>query len=91
MFSRLATLETAVESLETGQLDDELRLKAAHEAHKLAGSLGTFGLASTSAMSSKIETFLVDSASVASNTAELKSLIELIKTAISSRKPSASS
>ena len=89
MFSRLATIETAVESLATGQLDDELRLKAAHEAHKLAGSLGTFGLASTSAMSAKIET-LLDSASVATNAAELKSLIGSIKTAISSRKPDAS-
>ena len=90
MFSRLATIEAAVESLATGQLDDELRLKAAHEAHKLAGSLGTFGLASTSAMSAKIE-ILLDSASMANHTAEHKSLIGLIKTAISSRKSDVSS
>jgi putative two-component system response regulator len=41
---RVATLEAAVASILGGILDEELRAAAQRDAHKLAGSLGTFGL-----------------------------------------------
>ena len=44
MFERLAVVEEAVRLAAEGQLDAERRAAARREAHKLAGSLGTFGL-----------------------------------------------
>lgn len=41
---RVALLETAVEALSSGCLSPEQRQAAHAAAHKLAGSLGTFGL-----------------------------------------------
>jgi HPt (histidine-containing phosphotransfer) domain-containing protein len=40
---RVDVLETAVATLEAGTLNKELRDQATHEAHRLAGLLGTFG------------------------------------------------
>lgn len=80
MFSRLTTIHAAVESLEAGDIDEELRRKAAHEAHKLAGSLGTFGLTSSSAISSRIESLLSEPASGSRGTAaDLRKLFESLK------------
>jgi HPt (histidine-containing phosphotransfer) domain-containing protein len=45
MEERLAVLEAANRELAAGSLSDEKRLAAAGAAHKLAGVLGTFGLA----------------------------------------------
>ncbi len=78
MLSRLASIRAAVESMEAGRVDEELTAKGAHDAHKLAGSLGTFGLASTSAMSAKIENLLSEPVFAAQNTAELRRLLESI-------------
>lgn len=83
--SRLETIGQALENLEEGRLDDELRLKAANDAHKLAGSLGTFGLASSSASSSRIETLLMEGTSRKSLVADLRSLFESINRDISNR------
>jgi HPt (histidine-containing phosphotransfer) domain-containing protein len=41
---RVAVLDAAARALEAGTLSDELREAAHAAAHKLAGSLGTFGL-----------------------------------------------
>jgi HPt (histidine-containing phosphotransfer) domain-containing protein len=41
---RLNVLDDAVAAMMTGALDDDLRVQAQRESHKLAGSLGTFGL-----------------------------------------------
>src|SRR5829696_3560851 len=41
---RLDVLDDAVAAVMAGALDDELRARAQRESHKLAGSLGTFGL-----------------------------------------------
>ncbi len=41
---RLNTLEGAVAAISAGTLNDELRVAAERDAHKLVGSLGTFGL-----------------------------------------------
>lgn len=85
MVSRLATIQTAIESLETGRLDRELKRNAAEEAHRLAGSLGTFGLAASSGMSSQIEHLLSQPDSMQSMTGELRKLFDSIKRDIEGR------
>jgi HPt (histidine-containing phosphotransfer) domain-containing protein len=44
LLDRVGVLEAAARVLATGELTDELRQQAQAAAHKLAGSLGTFGL-----------------------------------------------
>ena len=53
--SRVATLEEAVTALVCGDLDEELRALAEREAHKLAGSLGMFGLHRGSEVARELE------------------------------------
>jgi HPt (histidine-containing phosphotransfer) domain-containing protein len=55
--ARLEIVERAVEALNRGALTEELRAQAAREAHKLSGSLGTFGLQAGSAAALEIESF----------------------------------
>jgi len=83
--SRLETIGQALDYLEAGRLEDELRFKAAHDAHKLAGSLGTFGLASSSANSSKIESLLTEEPPTQSLIADLRNLFESVSRDISNR------
>lgn len=52
------TLSLALEALRRGDITDQLRISAAQEAHKLAGSLGTFGFAGCSQIASEIEKML---------------------------------
>jgi HPt (histidine-containing phosphotransfer) domain-containing protein len=52
---RIATLEEAIRALRSDELDDELRGRAICDAHKLAGVLGTFGLATGSALSRELQ------------------------------------
>jgi HPt (histidine-containing phosphotransfer) domain-containing protein len=82
---RLQTIGEALDSLEAGRLEEELRLKAAHDAHKLAGSLGTFGLAASSASSSRIEILLTEGTSTEGLIADLRSLVESIDRDISNK------
>jgi len=82
---RLASIQEAVESLGAGNLDGEVKRKAAQEAHKLAGSLGTFGLASTSAMAREIEHLLSETDSTESIARELKKLFDSVKRDIENR------
>ena len=62
IFDRMATIETAVSALRQGQLADEIRKKAVMEAHRLAGSLGMFGLAEGTRLAREIELALGDEA-----------------------------
>ena len=55
MNARLATVHSAIEALSHGSLSNDLRNAAAHAAHKLAGSLGTFGLQRGSEIALEIE------------------------------------
>jgi len=55
MEERLAALEAANRELAAGCLSDETRLAAASAAHKLAGVLGTFGLAEGTALAREAE------------------------------------
>jgi HPt (histidine-containing phosphotransfer) domain-containing protein len=55
MARRIATLEQAVGALRSDELDDELRARAICDAHKLAGALGMFDLATGSELSRELE------------------------------------
>jgi len=53
--SRIAVLKLAADALRKSTLDDQLRQKAEQEAHKLAGSLGSFGFPKGSLLANEIE------------------------------------
>jgi DNA-binding response OmpR family regulator/HPt (histidine-containing phosphotransfer) domain-containing protein len=55
---RLAALEDAAVAILEGSLDAERRLRAQSEAHKLAGSLGSFGLHEGSRLARELESVL---------------------------------
>jgi putative two-component system response regulator len=52
---RVQTLEEAVAAILAGSLDEDLRASAERDAHKLAGSLGTFGLPRGSELAGELE------------------------------------
>jgi HPt (histidine-containing phosphotransfer) domain-containing protein len=87
---RVAILESAAAALAAGPLTEELREAALAAAHKLAGTLGTFGLTRGTVLARELESaFASESspgsdreASLAAYAAELRALIE-------NRKPSA--
>jgi diguanylate cyclase (GGDEF)-like protein len=54
-FDRLAVIERAVAALETNGLDDDLRQQAEQNAHKMLGSLGTFGFMASSQIARQLE------------------------------------
>jgi diguanylate cyclase (GGDEF)-like protein len=56
--SRVQTIEAAALALRDGSLEAELRQLAEREAHKLAGSLGTFGLSLGTRLAREAETLL---------------------------------
>ncbi|MBD2728363.1 response regulator [Nostoc sp. FACHB-892] len=53
--SRIAVLKLAADALRKSTLDAQLRQKAEQEAHKLAGSLGSFGFPKGSLLANEIE------------------------------------
>ncbi|WP_323374547.1 response regulator [Nostoc commune] len=53
--SRIAVLKLAADALRKGTLDTQVRQKAEQEAHKLAGSLGSFGFPKGSLLANEIE------------------------------------
>jgi len=52
---RIAVIEQAIVTLQTGILDESLRHQSQREAHTLAGSLGSFGFEAASQLAQKIE------------------------------------
>lgn len=56
--ARLVTLDQAANALKEGKLSEQLRSKAEQEAHRLAGSLGSFGFAEGSRLAQEIEQML---------------------------------
>lgn len=55
---RIAVLEDAAGAVRAGELPGQLRRHAEQEAHMLAGSLGTFGLAEGSRLAREVEWLL---------------------------------
>ncbi|MBV9774818.1 MAG: response regulator [Gemmatimonadetes bacterium] len=62
VLGRVDAVEDAAIALLEGRLDEELRRHATREAHKLAGSVGTFGFAEGSRIAREIEGMLEGSA-----------------------------
>ncbi len=58
MDARVTVLEEAVAAIDSGNLEEELRSSAYHNAHKLAGSLGTFGYTKGSELAKEAEHLL---------------------------------
>ncbi len=76
---RLAVLKQAVEALGRGTLSDELRQAAEREAHKLAGSLGSFGFTQASQLAQEIETLLEAKNSTNTHCLRLCQLLEKLE------------
>jgi len=68
IFERMAAVEAAAVGLRQATLTPEVRQKAVLEAHRLAGSLGMFGLAEGTRLAREIEHLLDETAAHAPNT-----------------------
>ena len=78
---QVAVLEEAVAAVTTETLDDDLRERARREAHKLAGSAGTFGFRRASDLAREIEAFLKEpvTAPEAADLSRLKAAVRAIR------------
>lgn len=82
--SRLTRLEDAARALAQEHLSAESRRQAQEEAHRLAGSLGSFGFPEGSRLAREIELLLAGSAPLHSSPAErLHSLTEALREVLS--------
>jgi len=68
IFERLAAIEKAVTALRRATLTPDVRQKAVLEAHRLAGSLGMFGLAEGTRVAREIEHLLAENVVAAPDT-----------------------
>jgi DNA-binding response OmpR family regulator len=79
----IALFEQAIASLTTGTLDQKLRQKAKAQAHRLIGSLGTFGILEGSQAAREIEQLLQAEATLGQRELEqLKELVRLLKQSV---------
>lgn len=86
MQRRLEVIERAHQALAQGKLSDGLREEGVYEAHKLAGSLGVFGIEDGSELASQVEQILSGSTALDSNRlSELETYIKTLKAKILSR------
>jgi CheY-like chemotaxis protein/HPt (histidine-containing phosphotransfer) domain-containing protein len=84
ILERMSAIDTAVTALRRAKLTDEIRQKAVLEAHRLAGSLGMFGLMEGTRLAREIEHLFGDQASIGPGTphklndlaAELRRILE---------------
>jgi HPt (histidine-containing phosphotransfer) domain-containing protein len=74
---RLQTLLDVRQALLAGTLEPELRNRGALEAHKLAGTAGSFGYEEVSALCREVELALQDQQTVSANLAQI---IERVRT-----------
>jgi HPt (histidine-containing phosphotransfer) domain-containing protein len=82
--SRIATLAAASTALANGELPADQREAAHAAAHKLAGSLGTFGIHRGTEIARHAELFLAENPPAASS-AELEAWVEELQSLIRSR------
>jgi len=86
MLRRLEVISRAHRALTEGALTDAVKEEAAQEAHKLAGSLGVFGLQGGSEAALEIEQLLsAEHASDKNAIAELDKELERLKRQVESR------
>jgi HPt (histidine-containing phosphotransfer) domain-containing protein len=84
---RVATLETAAAALSEGILTPVQREDAVLAAHKLAGVLGTFGLAEGTALAREAEIFYSQTGSLSGTDAQrLSEAVVQLRNMIASRK-----
>ena len=79
---RVALLERAVVALLAGALEDDERQLAIGEAHKLAGSLGSFGLTEGSRLAAEIETLWSVEDAQSADPARLAALVVGLRTVV---------
>lgn len=86
MLRRLEVIERVHKALAEGQLSESLREEGVYEAHKLAGSLGVFGIEEGSELASQVEQILSGSTALDSNRlSELETYIKTLKSKIISK------
>jgi HPt (histidine-containing phosphotransfer) domain-containing protein len=86
MLLRVDVLQRAIEALHSGPIPDDLKMLAIAEAHKLAGSLGTFGLESVSGSALRIEQLLrEETITVEDKENEISQHLHLLRQAIAGR------
>ncbi|HEY2860706.1 MAG TPA: Hpt domain-containing protein [Terracidiphilus sp.] len=86
MEERLSALDTANRALSAGSLSDEERLEAVGAAHKLAGVLGTFGLAEGTQLAREAElAYSGDLAALSDNLGRLQAIARELSQMIRNR------
>lgn len=83
---RVTRLEAANEAFAAGKLSDHLRLEANSAAHKLAGTLGTFGLTRGTILAREAELLYSGGETDPEALPQLKAITEQLKALIGSRK-----
>jgi HPt (histidine-containing phosphotransfer) domain-containing protein len=85
---RVQVVEDAVMALHRDELDPALRERAAHEAHKLAGSVGTFGFPEGTRLARELErVFRANRALDASDATRLSELVTALRRELSVDEP----
>ncbi|MGC9528583.1 MAG: response regulator [Limnospira sp.] len=85
---RISVIERAGVAAQAGQLNPQLQQEARQEAHKLAGSLGTFGRAEGSAIARQIEAILQgDTPSSGDRISSLPELTRNLRQTVETPKP----
>ncbi|HWC20169.1 MAG TPA: Hpt domain-containing protein [Terriglobales bacterium] len=83
--SRLEAINEVVEAIQRGEVTNELRATAAQEAHKLAGSLGTFGLQGSSDLALNVERLVLQAAQNSDTVAELREQLARLEQEVAQR------
>ena len=78
--AKLPEIETAVEALVEGALQEAQRERAAFQAHKIAGSAGTFGLPVASERARELERLFAPPGPGPERAPEAQSLVALLRT-----------
>jgi len=82
--ARVAVIESAVVALIEGRLDDGARALAEHEAHKIAGSAGTFGRGRASGIARELEDIITDPRTGRAAIVSAAGLVEDLRAALDS-------
>ena len=83
---RVATLEDANDALAAGKLSDHLRTEANAAAHKLAGTLGTFGLTRGTILAREAEILYSGGETDPAALPRLREIAEQLKVLVTARK-----
>jgi diguanylate cyclase (GGDEF)-like protein len=82
---RITSIEAAATALLEGQLDEATRVEAERQAHRLAGSAGTFGFHRASAVARELESFFQNHPSEPGSAVRATELIAALRVSLSDR------